>query len=339
MIEDAGYADSLIIPGRTERIGVAVASFAAGSGTFPAIAQGGMRVYRGQAVVRTHHILPVIDGKTSVGEFLEYNAAKYPASLFADPEPPSGTWSQAVAIVGSGNYYHFFANHLPGLLLMRGMATPRVRLLMLQDFPPSIASVMADLLPYIAGDKPVDVTLVANGTYDVADVIFPTRAHIDMPVLLARRMILPHIFEATGVANPIGERGPLKIFIRRAGAQTGRNLLNPQKVEAWFTARGYTAIDPGTLSFTDQVLLFARATHIAGIEGGAMTNIIFAPYLRQVVMLASPHTRDDRFFQNLVDGYAIPFTALYGDAIGLARSADYVMPIAALDALPPEATG
>lgn len=338
MIEDAGTVENLIIPGRVERVGVAVPTFAAGTGTFPAVAQPGARVYRGQAVVRDHHILPVIDGKTALGEFLEYNVDKYPPSLLADPEPPIGTWSEAVVVIGSGNYYHFFANHLPALLLMRGMNTPRVRLLMLSDFPASIAPVMADLLPYIAGDKPVDVTIVGNGTYDVADVIFPTRAHIDMPVLLARRIVIPHIFEKTGILNPIGERGPLKLFVRRANAQTGRNLLNPKKVEAWFIARGYTAVDPGTLDFTDQVLLFARATHIAGIEGGAMTNIIFAPYVRQIVMLASPFTRDDRFFQHLVSGYEIPFLPLYGDAVGLTRSADYIMPLAALDALPAEAT-
>ncbi len=338
MITDTGTADALLIPGRVERIGVAVPALTPGVGASRVIAQGGVRVYSGQVVVRDYHVFPVIDGRTAIGEFLEYNADKYPPSLLDDPGPSSGTWSQAVTVIGSGNYYHFLANHLPALLLMRGMKTPRVRLLTLQDFPPSIAAVMTELLPYIAGDVPVDVSIVRNGTYDDADVIFPTRPHIDMPVLLARRIILPHVFEKAGIADPMSQLGPLKIFVRRGGSQTGRNLLNPKKVEAWFVARGYTPVDPGALDFTQQVLLFARATHVAGIEGGAMTNIMFAPAVRQIVMLASPFTRDDRFFQNLVAGYDIPFHALYGDAIGFTRSADYVMPLAALDALPSEAT-
>ncbi len=339
MIEDAGFVDKLYARGVAERVGVSVPAIATGDGNITAVVQLGLRVYRGQAVVRNGHVLPVVDGKTAVGDFLEYSASKFPPSLLADPGPSSGTWSDAIMVIGSANYYHFFANHLPALLLMRGLPTPRVRLLMMQDFPPTVAPVMAEVLPYIAGGKPVDVVFVQEGTYDVADVIFPTRTHIDMAMLLARRVLLPHIFETTGVADPIAERGPLKIFVRRGGAANARNLLNPKKVEAWFAARGYTAVDPGSLTFAEQVLLFARATHVAGIEGGAMTNIIFAPDLKQVVMLASPYTRDDRFFQHLVEGYAIPFHALYGDAAGVTRNSDYIMPLAALDALPPEATG
>lgn len=338
MIEDAGYVDKLYTPGVAERVGVTVPAIATGGGKYAVAVQLGLRVYRGQAVVRDGHVLPVVDGKTAVGDFLEYGASKFPPALLADPGPSSGTWSDAIMVIGNANYYHFFANHLPALLLMRGLPTPRVRLLMVQDFPASVAPVMTELLPYIAGGKPVDIVFVREGTYDVADVIFPTRSYIDMAMLLAHRVLLPHIFETAGVANPIAERGPLKIFVRRGGTANARNLLNPTKVEAWFAARGYTAVDPGTLSFSEQVLLFARATHVAGIEGGAMTNIIFAPHLKQVVMLASPYTREDRFFQHLVKNYAIPFHPLYGDACGVTRNSDYIMPRAALDALPPEAT-
>lgn len=338
MIEDLDTADWLLDTRGAERIAVAVPSWGADAGAPPTIVQGGVRILRGQAGVRAGHILPVVDGKTSSREFLEYNASKFPASLFADLGAPTASWSKAVAIIGSGNYYHFLANHLPALLLMRAVQTPRVHLLMVDPFPAGVGAVMNELLPYLAGNKPVDVTLVQSGTYDVTDVIFPTRAHMDMPVLLARRVILPHVLEQAGVADPLHERGPLKLYVRRSNAANARNLLNPQKVEAWFIARGYTPVDPGTLSFTEQVLLFARATHIAGVEGGAMTNVIFAPFLKQVVMLASPFTREDRFFQNLVAGYGIPFHPLYGDVIGATRDANYIMPLAALAALPLEAT-
>lgn len=240
-------------------------------------------------------------------------------------------------MAGNSNHYHFFHNHLFALLLANAFAGPDVTVVLGSAFPPRGAGLLTRLLPHLAGGRPVHLLHVLPGSYTVADCIFPIRAPLSIATPIARQIILPFVLIEAGRRDPHDTQGPLKLFVRRVGAATGRLLLNQDDVERWFTDRGFTAVDPGALSIEDQILLFARATHVAGVEEAAMTNVIFAPHLERVVMLASTHTRNDRFFQQLIERYDTPFYTLLGAPTGAVRNADFTLPVADLALLLREA--
>lgn len=337
MIEDLASYDQLIAPGVAERIGVALQAPAFGERRALTFEQVGLRVLHGQAVVGAYYTLPIVAGRTCSAHFLEYNLSKYQDPL-ATPPPPTHALTNALVMVGSANHYHFFHDHLSALLLANALAGDTVTIVLNEGFPPRASGLITRLLPHLAGGRPVRVVHVVAGSYAVENCIFPIRAPLSIATPIAQQIILPFVLAEAGRADPWQTEGPLKLFVRRAGGGTGRVLLNQGDVEQWFAARGFTAVDPGTLSIEAQIMLFARATHVAGVEGAAMTNIIFAPRLARVVMLASGNARHDRFFQQLIERYEVPFYTLFGPPQGPARNDDFTLPLAALDALPPDAT-
>ena len=279
--------------------------------------------------------MPIANGKTSTKSFLEYEKSKY-RDVLADPGEAKGQIARALFINGAVSYYHFFTYHFPGLLFLSFVKGERVPLVVARDFPAAAESLLYKLLPTMAGGREVDVVRVVNGIHDVEDVIYTLAPERFLAGLLGRQLILPFVLHNAGIANPLRDLGGLKLFVRREGDSTGRKLVNQPEVEAWFVARGYVPVNPGTLPMEEQVILFSRATHIAGVEGGALTNLLFAANADYIVMLARPATEKDLFFQPLVRGTKTVFHTVYGEICGpgpVSRASDYILPIAKLDAL------
>ena len=334
MIQDTADINELVAPGQAEIVNVVVPVVdAAGNPTKKAFAQMGLRVLAGQAVVRDNSILPIIAGKTHTRFLLEFHSNKY-RDLLAMPGPSQATLSKAVLMIGNVNHFHFFANHFPALLLLKSTTGSSATLATQMGFPPRAASLMSRVMLSITDGRPINYLTVKEGVYDVQDVIFPIRPHIAMPALMSRRLVLPLVLSEAGITNPLQELGALKLFVQRGGGGGGRNLFNQDEVQAWFERRGYTAVNPGTLTLEEQVILFSRATHIAGVEGAAMTNIIFAPHVRHIVMIASPLTEGEGFMQRLVASQGTPFDTLYGHVISdgvFLRNNDYLLPLENLE--------
>ncbi len=283
----------------------------------------GLQVQQGHVLVRNNDVLPVIDGKTSTAEYAEYAAHRYTLS---EPVREVGALSSMVLIAGSTNYYHFLMFNLPGTIFLRSAQGPRVTLGIVNPFPKNGEALIHALLPQIAG-RPVDVVTVGPGDYVARDVIL--RAVPMMPFSVA---FLKTMQSLVGRRAP--ESGTFKIFVRRDGGRGGRMLLNQAEVEAWWVKRGYASVDPGCLSLEDQIALFARATHVVGVEGAGLANLVFTTRVRHVVVLASPATKNEQFFPNLAECAGLPLTTLYGEIAPdqapdqLAhRRADFVMPM------------
>ena len=66
-----------------------------------------------------------------------------------------------------------------------------------------------------------------------------------------------------------------KLYISRRDA-AGRRILNEDSFYAVLRNWGYQRICLGGLSVADQIALFASASHIIGIHGAGLTNIVFA---------------------------------------------------------------
>lgn len=66
---------------------------------------------------------------------------------------------------------------------------------------------------------------------------------------------------------------PKRFFIRRFGQL--RNMTNESAVLDFFRGLGWEIIDPGVLSFPDQIRLFSNAEAICGIHGSGFANIVW----------------------------------------------------------------
>ncbi len=101
----------------------------------------------------------------------------------------------------------------------------------------------------------------------------------------------------SGCVNPLGTRwlrqafgpepavgsGHRRIFVSRRG--TTRDLINLPEVERELSADGWEVLDPGTLSFREQVETFREARVIAGVHGAGMSNLLWAPAGVRVIEL------------------------------------------------------
>ena len=81
-----------------------------------------------------------------------------------------------------------------------------------------------------------------------------------------------------------------------------RSLRNNDEVLAKMTQLGFKAVDPGMLSFEDQVRVFSNARAVVGVHGAGMTNILWCRPGTTVLELY-PEKLDDigyRFLSNLM---------------------------------------
>lgn len=70
--------------------------------------------------------------------------------------------------------------------------------------------------------------------------------------------------------RPAGKR----LYVTRTNARA-RPLDNEAEIVDLVTAHGFDVVDPGSLSFTDQIALFADASIIIGPHGAGLTNAAF----------------------------------------------------------------
>ncbi|HEY9864131.1 MAG TPA: tetratricopeptide repeat protein, partial [Candidatus Obscuribacterales bacterium] len=87
--------------------------------------------------------------------------------------------------------------------------------------------------------------------------------------------------------NP-GRNYPERIYISRGNASY-RRVLNEDEVIDFLRPWGFVTVQLETLSFGEQVALFAQAKVIMGAHGSGLTNILFCQPGTQVIEWMSPH--------------------------------------------------
>lgn len=301
-----------------------------------------LRIRRGALLIWNEAALPVVGGKTSTAQFMDLQPQKFPG-LLDRPIHPTASLSRAIFIGGNGNYFHFLANYFAMFaFLPQAIHENRCSVAIRNGIPPPVITTLHALLPSISDGCPADMSTLEPGVYALDDVIFPTIPATEMACAAVNRWLIPFVLKKHRLTDPQRERGPLKLFIRREGANTGRNLTNQDEVENWFVARGYSVVNPGALAFDEQVILFTRASHIAGVEGAALANLLFAINARHILMIASPALRGERSMARLVRRYPVMFHTLYGNPAPhrtAGRNADYHLPLAALAQVDPAVLG
>ena len=161
------------------------------------------------------------------------------------------------------NYYHWLIEDLPSILRARRLF-PGTQVVMPTKCP---RYVLQSLEAY--GISPYH--LQAKWAY-ASDLILSTRgedsgwSHQQDVELLRESLILPAGKEGSPAK---------KLYLSRARSR--RSFPNETDVEALAASKGFEPTYLEELSFTEQVRLFQQATHIVGLHGAGLANMVFSP--------------------------------------------------------------
>ena len=124
------------------------------------------------------------------------------------------------------------------------------------------------------------------------------------PHIQAQQLIVPSFAGHTGWLQPwaidtlrrwflpkssnSGKNYPERIYISRGDASY-RRVLNEDEVIQFLRPWGFVTVQLETLSFTEQVALFAEAKVIMGAHGSGLTNIVFCQPGTKIIEWMSPH--------------------------------------------------
>ena len=105
---------------------------------------------------------------------------------------------------------------------------------------------------------------------------------------------------------------PEKVYLRRhSGA---RNIINADEVERAMVDRGYEVVDCATLTFLQQVCLFAHANVVVGASGAAFANAVFSkPGTRACIIISSHVDMVYGYWCNVLSPIGIKVNYLLGE--------------------------
>jgi capsular polysaccharide biosynthesis protein len=91
----------------------------------------------------------------------------------------------------------------------------------------------------------------------------------------------------TFVGCDIADGWPEKIYISRKSGS--RIVTNETELEMELAERGYVTVEPGVLTFLQQVNLFSNAKMVLATTGAALSNAVFCMPKTQVAILMAKH--------------------------------------------------
>lgn len=231
------------------------------------------------------------------------------------------------------NYFHWIIEYLPRLLLAEDFDVPAgIPALIPAGMPRQMHEVgeIANQGRFRLIEKPFDVRASVKRLYipsmptcivDGRALPFPMIGGMDRSLFRRyRRRILDHV---AGGSNP---DLPRRVHLTRNAKH--RQLGNESAIIEALEKRGFVAVDPVTLSFSDQVRLFRDAEAITGAGGAAFSNLLFCDSQPFVAMSVASHNVDFPLFANLLDMAGGRFSHVPGrplvDPMGCINEDQYV---------------
>lgn len=209
-------------------------------------------VQKTSALVRT----PGFAGMSSAAgaEFLRGNGS-YETEI-----GPLRRFPEAVAVLSGsvhGNYYHWLVECLPKLVLFRDLGL---------DFavPRQKTSFQEESLAYFGAERSV---VWVEGGFSSSRIYFATNVARSMTRFSP--LVRDFYAQVPRTAAPKD-----RIFISRGGARM-RRLNNESEIVGVLVRRGFRVVDPGSMSFAEQIALFRTARVVVGPHGAGLTNVLF----------------------------------------------------------------
>lgn len=202
------------------------------------------------------------------------------------------------------NYYHWLIEYLPKLYNIKYANIPENIPLIIQEKLPS--QFLEALRCLVQNRKILEINpqispVLVKNLYLPSQHTFHTE-DFSVPFWLGSALSYPHlqflrdgILEGLKIKPDDGIRNR-KFFISRSGA---RNVKNSKLIEKMMLKMGFEIIRPETLTFSDQVHLFNKASFIVAPGGAALANLIFCQPGTKVICLISERNRDYGMHANL----------------------------------------
>ncbi|WP_299494717.1 glycosyltransferase family 61 protein [uncultured Shewanella sp.] len=194
------------------------------------------------------------------------------------------------------NIDHLYRETLPAILLLKESSYEFDKLIFIV---PKINSELEEILTTI-GVNVKNIIKLPNTWFKVEKIIIPsfiTFGHLHTPSTwylksskLLREEIINKNIEST-------KKPPKKIFVSRENA-TQRKILNENEIIDKFKKMGFTVIDPGEMSKSEQILFFSEAEEIVGPHGMGIANTIFSNKLTLLLELMPTDWNRVSYFRN-----------------------------------------
>ena len=176
--------------------------------------------------------------------------------------------------VRSSNYFHFLVDISSQLATCRRLGVDPPSLIANYELTDWQRDVLA---AYGADDLVIEVPHAANIRVGKLWIVSPLECRLSLEdrVAFHRPDVLQehatHLRESYGT----GYRPRRRLFIPRKN--WGRGLSNESEITRLAVSEGFELVDPGALTFAEQVRVFEEAEAVVAVHGAALTNILFAP--------------------------------------------------------------
>lgn len=183
----------------------------------------------------------------------------------AEPEPPG----KYLAMGGNDNYFHWCLDYLPRLVF-GALASDGAERRVIMDGTPNPWQA-ASLRLFMTGLKldALDLHVSRSDWSSYPDCLVPLPLRSQAVAIW--NVVLNHARDVLPAPS-----GVKRLFVLRKNA-TKRFAVNQDEVAEALEPLGFLAVDPGSLTFEEQIALFSGAELVVGCHGAALTNILFAP--------------------------------------------------------------
>lgn len=189
------------------------------------------------------------------------------------PEFLSGSY-YTIASPFAYNYYHWVVEVLPRLFAYESVAQNHPRLIVNSPLNTWQLESLA-----LLGFREEDLFTLGGEYLQVQNLYFPSLLGINPYTL---RWLKERLDEFI-TPEPTSKR----VYITRRLASK-RRLINEDELESILQEHGFIIAELESLSFTEQVRLFAGAEMIVGLHGAGLTNMAFAPHDCKVMEIVPP---------------------------------------------------
>ncbi|CAB4820935.1 unannotated protein [freshwater metagenome] len=168
--------------------------------------------------------------------------------------------NESVIILPQANYYYDFFMYELVPLIHASLSNPEMKVLSI-DHQPNYVDEVLSLLN-------VEIIQTSDKVVRVKELVAPRFGALEnlSDVLVVKTLFREHL-------KPLGERR--KILVVR-GNRARSNVAIEDFLSILLVSHGFTCMDPEKMSLVTQSELFSQATHIVGLHGGALTNMIFS---------------------------------------------------------------
>ena len=172
----------------------------------------------------------------------------------------------AFALGSDANYWHYVKDFITRLCIYFEMDLRGAPLLVGPSFGEAQHAILKQIFEW-AGRPLPPVMRLGDEYAALGPTLFPSLVSIPAAAMIWAGPLKPPL---------LTDKKDQRLFIMREGVAR-RQMRNQDEVAKRLQEEGFLCLDPGGLSFNEQVALFQGASLIVGVHGAALTNLLFAP--------------------------------------------------------------